>query len=788
MSNSTQSLDGPRTTADRMGLPAGSPSADDAALDIGAIWNTVRRRKWTIFLTCVLVTGVAVGTTMILPRIYQSSAVVSVENKPAAPGTSPMMVGWAGGKDLESEIGILENSGELTRRVVAQIQAIADTTDQVPFTLLASKEKDAAPTTYESMLRLQDMVTFRPDPKQGLIEIVARSESSEEAAVMANVYAEEYRVFSREMARSGVGAARAFLEGQLEKRKEDIRAIEQEWEQFAQRNAVVTDGLDGQNVATEYAELQTRRDALRFQLEKENRTLTVLQEQLQKVQPGLRSTVLGEQKVQGLRAQIQALETQIAGLKAESEQYYINDPSLRGNESRVRELADLKRRIDGYEARKVDLTEELVAASQANEGMDVPIMGNGQGSASIGNLGMLRSRIREQELVVSQIESQIRALDGRIEGYQGRLSSIPRQTIQREQLDRRLAQAEQFYKDIAMELQRTIVTEESELGYVKMMRSAVVPMLPVSPNMKQNIILGLLLGLGLGIGLAFIRESMNWDIHEPDDIQNNGYSLVGVIPKMDRELKTTFKGGATVDVEGQKVSTSLFPLLNPWSPITENYRLVRANLQFAASKNGQRQEGVSRVLMITSPEPGDGKTTTAANLAITIALSGRKVLLIDADMRRANLHKLFGVERGPGLADILEGRKNASIIQDTLVNGLSFLPAGVPYVPPTELLDTERMQVLLTPSTKRYDIIIVDTPPVLAATDPVVIAPYCDAILVVASADKTDLRALSQVRSTLDAVGVPIDGIIFNRYDLQKASAGYNYGYDYKYDYTPTTT
>jgi len=791
MNNATQAPGRLRKKAEHIGLQAPSAPADDGSLDIGALWETLKRNKWSILGTCVLVTTLVIGGTMMLPRVYESAAVVSVEDKTAANGLSPMMAGgWTGGADLEAEIGILENSGELSRRVVATVQSIADTTIQIPFTLLASEEGKAAPTPYESVLRLQEMTDFESDPQQGLIKIIARSKSPEEAAIIANVYAQEYRGFSREMARSGVVAARQFLEAQLEKRKEDIRMIEGEWEQFAHSNAVVTDGMDGQNVANEYAELQTRRDALGFQLEQEKQTLVVLQEQLETVQPSLRSTVLGEQKVQGLRAQIQALETQIAELKAKSEQYYINDPSLRGNESRVRELADLKRRIDGYEARKVDLTEELVDATQATDGMGLSMMQEGEGSASIGQLGMLRTRIREQELVISQIESQIRALDGRIDGYQGRLSSIPRQTIQREQLNRRLAQSEQFYKDIAMELQRTIVTEESELGYVKMMRAAVVPMLPVSPNPKQNFILGLLLGLGLGVGVAFLRESMNWQIYEPDDIQNKGYSLVGVIPKMDREIKKAFKGEKTIDVEGRKLSTSLFPLLNPWSPITENYRLVRANLQFAASKNGQNNGRPSQLMMITSPEPGDGKTTTSTNLAITIALSGRTVLLIDADMRRANVHKLLGVDRGPGLADLLEGKRTADIIQKTVVDGLSFLPAGLPSVPPTELLDTERMRTLLATSTDQYDVVIVDTPPVLAATDPIVVAPYCDAILVVASADKTDFRALSQVQSTLGAVGVPIGGIIFNRYDADKASKGYKYGYgyDYKYDYSPTSS
>jgi len=796
MSDSNNALDQPRKKAEHIGLKSSVTSvteSDDESLDLAAVWETIKRSKWAILATCVLVTGLAAGITMMLPKVYEATAVVSIEEKPAdQQRANPMMMRWNGMRDLETEIGVLENSGELSRRVIDSVQAIADTAQNTSFTLLETNEDGTSLTPHEEVLRLQEMVEFESEPTQGLISVRVRSESAKEAALIANIFVREYRAFSREMARSGVTAARKFLEEQLEKRKADIREIEQEWEKFAKSNAVVTDGLDGQNVAAEYAELKTKRDQLTFELEQEKQAFKLYEEQLEKVKPRLRQTVLDEQKVQSLRTQIQALENQIAELKAKSEQYYINDPSLRGNESRVPELADIKRRIEGFEERKVELTEKLVEASQeaadgAGAGAGGDAAANGASSTSIGQLGTLRTRIQEKKMEISRLEAQIRAIEKRIEGFEGRLDSIPRQTIQREQLDRRLTQAEQFYNDIAMELQRTIVTEESELGYVQIMRSAVVPMFPVSPNLKQNILLGLLLGLGLGLGLAFVRESMDWQIYEPDDIQNQGYSLVGVIPKMDREIKKAFKGKETVEVEGHQLSTSLFPLLNPWSPITENYRLVRANLQFA-NTNGRDNGAASRqLLMVTSPEPGDGKTTTAVNLGIAMALSGRKVLVVDADMRRSHVHQMLGLERGPGLADVLTGAQPADCVQDTIVDGLACLTAGVPEVPPTELLDTERMRALLKESNERFDAVILDTPPVLAATDPVVVAPNCDAILVVASAEKTDFRALSQVKTTLEAVGVPIGGVIFNGYDAEKASRSfkYGYGYDYKYDYTP---
>jgi capsular exopolysaccharide synthesis family protein len=779
MNNSSQALDRPRKKAENIGLQANptSSQSDDGSLDLSSVWETIKRSKWMILLTCILITGAVGGYTWTLPKIYEAKAIVSVE----APPTAAPAIQFGGAPDLASEIGILENSGELTTRVIEQLRASADTTD-ADFPLFRATEDGQPADRYTLGDRLEEITTFEAAESEGLILVSVESESPVEAAMIANVYAEQYRLFSQEIAREGVVAARTFLEGQLEKRKRDIQEIESEWEQFARSNAVATEGQDGQQVAREFVELQTQRDALEFEIEQEKRLLRVLESQLQKSQPSLRENVLGEQRVQSLRTQIQVLEEQIATLKAEAEQYYINDPTLRGNEGGVPELADIRRRIDGFESRKVDLTEELVAATNA--------VGHriGDGTATLAQMGTQQEQVQAQKMKIGQLEAQLNGLNNRIAQYESRIKSIPRQTVQREQLDRRLAQAERFYTDIAGELQKTIIAEESELGYVKIMRSAIVPMLPVSPDLEQNLLLGVLLGLALGIAGAFVRQSMNWQIYEPDDIQNQGYSLVGVIPKMDREIKKAFKGKSEVEVDGRKLSTSLFPLLNPWSPITENYRLVRANLRYASRKEGADSEGPVRSMLVTSPEPGDGKTTTAVNMAITAAMSGQKVLLIDADLRRPNGHKLLGMERSPGLANVLRnGKSMESVFQKTVVDGLTFLAAGVPDVPPTELLDSERMRALLAAADAQFDVVIVDTPPVLAATDPIVVAPYCDAVLVVASADKTDFRGLSQVKNTLNAVGVAIGGIIFNRYDAEKASSSYKYGYgyDYKYDYSP---
>ena len=773
MNASPKALKSPRSSP-RTASPHSSSSGDDApTLDLAAVWATLRRGKWTILATCVMVTALVIAYTSTLPPVYEAEALVAVEDE--AP-TQAQVLSLNAQRNLNSEIGVLEHSSELASRVLTTLQGIADTS-AAAFPLLDVSDADVIAYSATAHNRLIGQVSFQGFPEQRMIHITATSTTPEEAAQIANVYAQEYRRYSQSMARASVVAAREFLEKQLEKRRDDIREIEREWESYAQSNAVVTEGQDGQRVAQEYVQLQTQRDGLQFQLEQEQRTLSMLQSQLEQARPSLREQVLDEQRAQSLRTQIQALEERIASLRTEAEQYYIVTPELRGNEHRVPELADLTRRIEGFEDRKVELTEELIGSRSLQEGTMQP------GSA-MGQMGSLQQQIRQQEQTIGQLQAQIDGLNQRIAQHRDRIEDIPQQRIQREQLERRLRQAEQFHSDIAMELQQTIIAEESELGYVQIMRAASVPGVPVGPNKKQNALLGFLLGLGLGVGLAFVRQSMDWYLREPREIAASDHSLLGVIPRMDREIKTAFNGQPTIDVDGRALSTSLVPLLNPWSPITENYRLLRTNLQFVGEGTDSSKD-VPQVIMVTSPEPGDGKTTTAANLAVTLALSGRNVLLIDGDMRRPTVHKLLDIPRSPGLAELLMGTSGSKIVQHTFLDGLYVVPAGTPDSPPTELLDSARMRSLLQLGRQRCDAIIIDSPPVLAASDPLVLGSMCDTTILVVSANKTDMRALQQARETLDGASIPVEGVVFNRYDVSDGNGAYRYGYDYSYDYSP---
>ncbi len=769
--------------------PASSQKEDAGAMgiDVGEILDMLRRGKWIVVVTAIVVTAIVSGYTYTLDPIYEAESIVKID---LGSQSSEGMMMFGQERDLSSEVGVLEFSAELANRVIDELRDTEEALEaKGRFTLLYNEDGQPLPT-HEVMEALAEATTFMPMPSQSMIRLRVESKVPEEASTIANVYMQEYEDFSREKARASVIAAREFLEKQADKRQNEIEQLDRQWAAFATNNEVITQGAGGELLVEEYTGLIARRDGIQFEIEQEQEGLRILRDQLAQFEPSLRENVQQEQVASGLRSEIRMLEERIGMLKADAAQYYVANEDLEGDRERIRrdfpELSDILDRVDGLEKRKREITNQLVAEVSASGSL--PVMGTvspsgdeaaGAPAGALGRVSELRSRITQQELTIGQLEAQVQGLNRTIATYEPRLSRIPQQTIQREQLERKMGQAEEFFSSIAEELQQTIIAEESELGYVENVRRAFVPTFPVRPNIKQNIVLGFLLGIGFGVGLAFLKHASSSEINRPDDLLRHGYKVTGIIPDMNDEIEKEFRGKETVEIEGHTLSTRLLPILSPWSPVTENYRLIRTNLKY--SGRGAAQGEPPATILITSPEPGDGKTTTAVNLALTFVLSGKKVLLIDADMRRPSGHKVLGLERGPGLAEMLRGDGKMQIVRRTYIDGLYFVPAGHAEDPPTEALDSDRMRKLIELGNERCDVVIIDTPPVLAASDPLVLAPFADSTLVVTSAEGTDLASLDLARDMLEGVGVAIDGIIFNRFD-DKAAGSSKYRYRYYRD------
>lgn len=775
--------------------PSGSASPPEGpeapSLEFSSLLATLARGKWVILITSLLVTGAVAGYTYTQPTIYQATGTVRIDPERTSPLNLSQTRPAQPARAAEGEIGTLRNSLELARRVAKKLRATDEADGEGrAFPILSPSEAGEGDPGSSAARRILEAAQFAlSEQNQNIIHITVESRLPEEASTLANLYAEEYMALSREKARAGIAAARKFLETQAEKQRSKIRRLEQRWESFARQNQLAVRGQGGERLAQEYRRLQGRRDEVDFEFEKERTQLGLLRRQLKQFQPQLRQTVLEEQEASDLRSEISALQEQITQMRVEAAQYYATNPSLEGDTTRIRnefpKLARLNRRMDALRARKRKLTHQLVEETSGR-------MAAGSETAPMERAAQLRSRITEKEIVVNQLQSQIAALDSQITAYEPRLSDLPKQRIQRQQLERQLKQAESFYQTIMGKLQTTTVAEEAELGYVEIVKRAFVPSTPVRPQTVQNMVLGLLLGIGFGVGLAFLNEATDTKLHRPEDIEKKGYSLLGVVPSMDAEIDRSFGGRDFVEVEGRQISTRLMPLLNPWSSVTENYRLIWSSLVHAPEWG---RAGTPNVVLVTGAQEQEGKTTTAVNLALTGALSGQRVLLIDADLRDPTAHTALGMPRTPGLAEIFEllgtlvhadgrdrprlpgrtatrERPNASSIHRTLVDRLHMIPAGEAREAPTKVLDPGHMRRFVEVVQERFDLVLIDTPATQAASDAVVLGGQMNARALVVTAAEADSRGLDSVITSLHAVDTPVAGVVFNRFDERTAQSG----------------
>ena len=742
---------------------------DDATLDFSEIWLTLRRGRWLILLTCLIVTGAVAGYTYVQEPEYESESLVMIDRGQGARGAFMGFGGDEEGQGLANEIGKLQYSGDLMQRVVNRLVETADAMDE-------ASARQFFPVLYEEGERLEaaevslfvrERMEFEAMGQQSIIVIRAWSPVPEEASRLANVYMEEYRAYAQETSRAGAVAAREFLEEQVERRGERLDEIDDQLVRFQLEQDFATRGATGERVLEEYSQLRERLENLEADKVQQEFQLERLQEELRNIEPDMDSRIADGIEMERLRTEMNELSRQVAELEQQAEEFYMNDPSLRGNEEQVEELAMIVRRADRLRERRDEKITQLVQQFGGSR-----FAGGEEGQ--MGYAAELRTRIIEIEGNVMGLNAQIETVENRLAEAQPDVQGVPRQQIEFEQLQRERNIVAEQHSNYMARLHDTMMSEQADLGYVEPVQQARVPEVPVRPNMQQNIILGILLGLGFGVGLAFMWRASAGRIEKPEDLQLNGYSVVGVVPAMRREIKSSFGGSNTVEVDGQRVDTHLMTLLNPWSPIAENYRLIRTNIQ---SNRGQ----VPPVMLVTSPEMGDGKTVTTCNLAIALARNGLRTLLIDADLRRPNAHALLGTDLSPGLGERLQSTAVHDDFSglETMVEHLSFLPAGTNENPPAELLGTQHMESVLTAAREQFDAVLIDSPPVLAVTDSVVLSRTVDATFIVVSADRTELAALHTTRDTLEAVGSGVSGVILNRFDEKKSSYQYGYGYGY---------
>jgi capsular exopolysaccharide synthesis family protein len=307
-------------------------------------------------------------------------------------------------------------------------------------------------------------------------------------------------------------------------------------------------------------------------------------------------------------------------------------------------------------------------------------------------------------------------------------------------LDRR----KEFARQVAEKIQQLEMATAPKPISVEVVEPAIVPLQPSFPKTKRTMAVALVCGALLGAGLALLRDRLDGRLRSIEEIQTIiGLPILGVVPQM--------TGRRTA------VARAMTVHLDPRSVVAEAYRTIRTAIYFGA--NGSR----CKTVLVCSPESGDGKTTSASNLAIAIAQTGRTVLLLDADFRKPTQHKNLDIKDAVGLSSVLVGQESLDrAIQHTGVEGLDILPCGPIPANPSEILNSREFADLVDNLASRYDHILFDSPPVNLVTDARILAAICDATVMVLRADKSTRKAGEHARNALLAVGARVLGAIVN--------------------------
>jgi capsular exopolysaccharide synthesis family protein len=374
-----------------------------------------------------------------------------------------------------------------------------------------------------------------------------------------------------------------------------------------------------------------------------------------------------------------------------------------------------------------------------------------------------------QDLVKSEVERL--ALTKQVEELQRvfivnrkRLDSLPRLEQQQLQLQRQLTVAQITYQEFLKQFQLVQVLENQNVGNSRIISGALVPERPISPKIPLNLALGGFLGVILGAGTALVLESMNQSLKNIEEANRLlGFPLLGTIPQYGEK-----------NPKNRQEGRQELPLLdNPYSPVSTSFEMLQTNLGFTIS------DKELRVILVTSATPGEGKSFVAANLALAAAYVGRRVLLVDADMRRPRQHRIWEIHNLLGLSNILAGQaqlENAVQEVSPLVN---MLPAGKIPPNPVALLDSQRMATLVEEASKDYDFIIIDTPPLTVVTDPLIVGKYVDGLLLVVRPGQVEYSAVTAAKSLLNQAKVPILGMVVNGIGKESGYGGYYYASGY---------
>lgn len=700
------------------------------AIDFHAYWRTIVRRRWIIvpfFVATVLVTAVV---TLRQTKIYDATCTIIIDL--AAPRVlekeqvqevvdSGAGAAWYSREYYETQYRVI-TSRAVAQRVSDKLQLGANPKFLHLEGIPEGPQREAARASADPVAIVQANLHVEPVKDSRVVRIRYEDPDPEIAAIVANSVADAYIAETLSVRTTTTASASDWLEQQLADLERKLDASGKALYDFKKAHDIVAASWDDRQ--------------------------SMISQRLTSINAALTNARLKKAELSARNEAIEALGKQItAGTEAESLHPVVGNTAIQALKVKyldVRaECADLKVRYLDDHPKLEECARKLALAKQA---LDEQV-----------NIALEGARKEYQETV--KTERNLVALLEQTKADSFGLNQYERDYME---LKRSNDNNQRLYELVLKRLKDTGVAGMLQASNVRVLDRARPSYGPVRPSTPRNLALAIVVGLLGGVVLAFAVEYLDRTVTTQEQVEQQlGLTFLGIYPSVQRG--------------GNGKAQDLFVHREPKSAVAECLRAIRTNLLFMSP------DRPLKTILVTSSGPQEGKTTTATSLAITMAGSGNRVLLVDADMRRPRVHKVFGIPNGNGLSSLVLGEgKLADEIRETEVPGLYALPCGPVPPNPAELLHTVAFCKLLAEMSERFDRVIIDSPPVGVVADAAVMSTHVAGTIVVVKAGQTSREVARKAVRQLRDVNANILGAVLNDLDLQKYG---QYAYYYQYGY-----
>lgn len=569
------------------------------------------------------------------------------------------------------------------------------------------------------------------------MEITVESPSPKEAAQIANIYANVYKEFNLLESRKQLTQIKEFLTIQKEEKFEELMVAEENIKVYQAQGGGIELNSQAKAMIGTLTQFESQRNATRIELAMEKKKIEQYKAELANKDPSLTKYF----DLQSQQPSIEMLQKEIATIETQKSIALAG----RGDRSQKEFL------VKEYDARLGELKKQLK--------QDIASYQSKVYAASPAEVKALSAQIFESEVKMQSLQAQNSQLAQVLEEYESEFEALPAKSLEIARLERSRLSLEKLYLVLEDKYQEALLNEQSTPGNVLILNAARVPGSPSEPNRMKIVLVGLLAGIFIAISFVYVKNFLDKTVKTPEDIENNNLHVLASIPKFERKVGTNLSDSEIFMSSANELAAS------------EAYRALRTRIQFSKLTDG------SKSILITSSAPQEGKTTVAVNLAAGFAQTNKKVIILDCDLRIPRIHSVFKGKSSPGFTNFLFGQAAYEDIvrKSNDIENLFYIAAGTIPSNPSEILGSKQLEDFLKKLKAEYDLVIVDSPPVMTITDAEILSHIVDISLLVVFANKTEVDWMTESSELLQrGEDNSFVGVILNNFDYNSGYRSYH--------------